>query len=129
MQATPSTKERHMTAAVTNEKVREWDQSTAPYTIMILRRTDAFAAAADRDETVWAHARRMISLHYDGIMPIVCPCRDDRDDSDISGVGIFAADPDRTARIMDEDPAVQAGLYAYEVHPCRSVPGSALRPR
>jgi hypothetical protein len=40
-----------MTAAVTNEKVREWDQSTAPYTIMILRRTDAFAAAADRDET------------------------------------------------------------------------------
>jgi hypothetical protein len=114
--------------AVTDEKIRAWFQSAAPYTILILRRTDAFAAAADRDTTVWEHARRMISLHADGIMPIVCPCRDDRDDTDVSGVAIFAADPGRTARIMDEDPAVQAGLYTYEVHPCRSAPGSGLPP-
>lgn len=117
-----------MTVAVTDEKIREWIQSAAPYTIMILRRTDAFSEAADRDKTVWEHARRMISLQARGIMPIVCPCRDDRDDTDLSGIGIFAADPDRTARIMDEDPAVQAGLYTFEVHPCRSVPGSALPP-
>ena len=116
--------------AITDEQIREWGRSAAPYTILILRRTDAFAfaAAADRDKTVWEHARRMIWLYAGGVMPVVCPCRDDRVDTDLSGVGIFAADPDRTARIMDEDPAVQAGLYTYEVHPCRSVPGSALPP-
>jgi hypothetical protein len=113
---------------VTDERIREWIRSAVPYTILILRRTDAFTAAADRDKIVWEHARRMIGLHAGGVMPIVCPCRDDRADTDISGVGIFAADPDRTARIMDEDPAVQAGLYTYEVHPCRSVPGSILPP-
>jgi len=68
----------------------------------------------------------MISLHADGILPIVCPASAD---NELAGVGIFAADPGRAARIMDEDPAVQAGLFSYEVHPCRSQPGSVLPPR
>jgi hypothetical protein len=27
---------------------------------------------------------------------------------------------------MDEDPAVKAGVFVYEVHPCRSFPGDSL---
>ena len=27
---------------------------------------------------------------------------------------------------MDEDPAVQAGIFEYELYPCRSFPGDCL---
>ena len=27
---------------------------------------------------------------------------------------------------MDGDPGVQAGVFVYELHPCRSFPGDAL---
>ena len=37
-------------------------------------------------------------------------------------------DMDEVRRIMDGDPGVQAGVFTYELHPCRSFPGSALPP-
>ena len=112
-------------AIITDAQINDWLESAASYTIMILSTTARYTAAPDRREIEWEHARRTISLHADGITPIVCPARSD---GDLAGVGIFAADPDRTARIMDGDPMVQAGLYSYEVHPCRSKPGSVLPP-
>ena len=48
------------------------------------------------------------------------------DESDVAGVGIFNPGPEETKRIMDGDPGVVAGLFNYEVHPCRGVPGSTL---
>ena len=33
---------------------------------------------------------------------------------------------EETKEIMDGDPGVQAGLFVYEVHPCRGFPGDAL---
>ena len=53
-------------------------------------------------------ARRNFQLRADGILRIVCPVNDD----------IFEATP---------DPGVQAGIFTYEVHPCRGFPGDALR--
>jgi hypothetical protein len=51
----------------------------------------------------------------------VCPVAGD---SDIAGIGIFTPDMDKVSRIMDDDP----GVFTYELHPCRSFPGSALSP-
>lgn len=113
-------------ATVTDAQIHDWWESAAPYTIMILSTTARYLAAPDtpdRRGIIREHERRMIALHADGILPIVCPARDR---GDLAGVGIFAADPDRTARIMDEDPGVLAGLFSYQVHPCSSRPGSAL---
>lgn len=45
------------------------------------------------------------------------------------GIGIFAADLDEARQIMDDDPGVRAGVFSYELHPCRSLPGSTLPPR
>jgi hypothetical protein len=55
-------------------------------------------------------------------MPIVCPT----DETELAGIGIFDAEPAEVSRIMDEDPGVKAGIFTYEVHPCRGFPGSAL---
>jgi len=34
--------------------------------------------------------------------------------------------PEEVVRIMDEDPAVKAGIFTYEVHPIRGFPGDSL---
>lgn len=57
------------------------------------------------------------------MLAVVCPVPDD---SDLAGVGIFDATPEQAARIMDGDPAVQAGVLSYEVHPVLGFPGDGL---
>ena len=58
-----------------------------------------------------------------GALPIVCPVMDA---SDLSGVGIFNTNADELKVIMDDDPGVKSGIFIYEIHPCRSFPGSSL---
>ena len=29
-------------------------------------------------------------------------------------------------KLMDDDPGVKAGIFTYEVHPCRGFPGDSL---
>jgi len=53
----------------------------------------------------------------------VCPIADG---SNVAGVGIFNANIEEVKKLMDEDPAVQAGVLIYEVHACRSFPGDSL---
>jgi hypothetical protein len=48
------------------------------------------------------------------------------DESEVCGIGIFAAPPDRVAEIIADDPGVLAGVFVYDVHPCRGFPGDAL---
>jgi len=55
----------------------------------------------DADKIVWEHGRRNFELRRDGILSIVCPVRDE---SDVSGIGIFSTSPEETRRIMDRDP-------------------------
>ncbi len=49
-----------------------------------------------------------------------------RDESDVSGVGIFTATPEEVKKLYDEDPGVKAGVFTYEIHACRSFPGDSL---
>jgi hypothetical protein len=48
------------------------------------------------------------------------------DESDVCGIGVFAATVDETAAIMADDPGVAAGVFTYQVHECRGFPGDAL---
>jgi len=75
------------------------------------------------ETVIWEHARRNFTLRDEGVLSIVCPIADG---SDVSGIGIFNTGIDRVREIMDGDPAVQAGIFVYEVHPCRSFPGDRL---
>ena len=72
---------------------------------------------------LWEHGRRNFSLRADGILPIACRVADD---SSWAGIGIFAAPPEEVARLMEEDPAVQAEVLVYEIHPVTGFPGDAL---
>jgi hypothetical protein len=68
------------------------------------------------EKILWEHGRRNFSLKTDGIMPVVCQVIDG---SYLSGVGIFYAGAEEVKKIMDEDPGVKAGVFSYEIHPCR----------
>lgn len=72
---------------------------------------------------VWEHARRNFQMRADGLLSIVCPVMDG---SEVSGIGIFNAGVEETRALMEEDPGVQAGVFVYEIHPCRSFPGDSL---
>lgn len=56
-------------------------------------------------------------------LPIACPINDG---TEIKGIGIFTTSAEETRRIMDEDSGVKAGIFTYEVHPCRSFPEAML---
>ena len=95
-----------------------------PYTIVILHRTPK-RDEPGADKTVWEHGRRNFELRRDGNLCIVCPVSDN---GEVSGLGIFSTDPAETKRIMDDDPAVRAGIFTYEIHAARSFPGDSLAP-
>jgi len=77
-----------------------------------------------RTEVVLTHSH--LDRHgerWQGMLQVVLPADDD---SDLAGIGIFAASPEDTRTIMDDDPGVRAGLFTYRMHPVRGFPGAAL---
>ena len=72
-----------------------------------------------------------MQLHFDGILPLVCPTADD---SQFSGLAVFAGSLQEANAIMGADPAVEAAcsravstplksataMLTYEIHPVRS---------
>lgn len=107
---------------ITDEFMREQLRKTRNYSVVILKKaSDRIPAGAEK--IVWEHGRRNFQLRADGLLSIVCPVSDG---SDVSGIGIFNAGVDEVRKIMDEDPGVKAGMFVYDIHPCRSFPGDAL---
>jgi len=107
---------------ITDSYMKEMLPKAKAYTLVILRST-AKRKESGVEKFVWEHARRNFSLRADGLLPIVCPVADG---SECSGIGIFTASAEETKKIMDADPGVEAGIFVYEIHPCRGFPGSSL---
>src|SRR6266516_7587448 len=108
--------------AITDEFMRQMRSTTRQYCIVILK-TGTKMNEEGVETIIWEHGRRNFALRADGVLSIVCPISDG---SNVAGVGIFNADVEKVTKIMDEDPAVQAGVLIYEIHACRSFPGSCL---
>jgi hypothetical protein len=108
--------------AITDDFMQEMIGKTREYCIVILK-AGPERNRPDTRPLIWEHARRNFALREEGILAIVCPVNDG---SDVSGIGIFTAPADKVREIMDGDPAVQAGIFTYEIHPARSFPGDCL---
>jgi hypothetical protein len=109
-------------AVISDEFMRDMLSRTRAYSAVLLRRTSK-RDAPDADRIVWEHGRRNFALRAEGSLSIVCPVTTA---GDLSGIGIFNRSVEEVHCIMDEDPAVQAGIFTYEVFPVRSFPGDAL---
>ena len=117
----PQNKEKQLTT-ITDEYMHQMLAKTKNYTIVILKPTDK-RKEPGADSIIWEHGRRNFALRADSLLSIICPITDN---SEVSGLEIFNADVERTMNIMAGDPAVKAGIFQYEIHPCRSFPGDAL---
>ncbi|WP_308466715.1 hypothetical protein [Rathayibacter soli] len=109
-------------APISDEKFQALRASVKPYTAVILK-TGPNRHMDGAETIIYSHGMRNVSLHLDGRLPVVCPATDN---TEFRGLGIFNATVEETAIIMDGDPAIQAGVLTYEVHPVRSFPGSSL---
>jgi hypothetical protein len=107
---------------ITDEFMMQLLPTTKTYTAIILKAGPGINKDNVKQIT-WEHGRRNFALRADGLLSIVCPVMDG---SEVKGIGIFNADEAATKKIMDEDPGVVAGVFVYEVHPCRSFPGDSL---
>jgi hypothetical protein len=111
-------------AVITDEFMREMRAKARLYSLVILKQAARYTEP-EAGAVIWEHGRRNHSLRADGVLAIVCPVADD---TEWAGIGIFDRTPEETARIMDEDPAVQAGVLRYEIHPVSGFPGDSLPP-
>ncbi len=107
---------------ITDEFMRQMMTVTREYSVVLLKSTPA-RSAPGADALVWEHGRRNFQLRAAGLLSIVGPVTDG---GEIAGIGIFNASVEETRALMDGDPGVRAGIFTYEVHPCRSFPGDAL---
>lgn len=107
---------------ITDEFMRDMLTKAREYCVVILK-SGPKRDQPDLKKIVWEHGRRNFQLRAEGKLAVVCPVNDG---SEVNGVGIFTTDPEETKRVMDGDPGVKAGVFVYEVHPCRSFPGDAL---
>ena len=107
---------------VTDDDMRTRLAAAKAYTAVVLRTTPTFARPA-HDAVIWEHGRRNMALVEAGLMAVVLPVTDD---SGVAGFGVFATDADATRAIMADDPGVRAGIFDYEIHPVRGLPGATL---
>jgi hypothetical protein len=107
---------------ITDEYMQQMLTTTKEYCLILLK-PGPKVDHPDINKIIWEHGRRNFSLRADGLLSIVCPVTAE---TGVAGLGIFNASAEETKKIMDGDPAVQAGVFVYEVHPCRSFPGDRL---
>jgi uncharacterized protein YciI len=77
----------------------------------------------DADKIIWEHGRRNFVLRNEGRLCIVGPMTDR---GDLADLYIYSTDAEETRKIMNEDPAVKAGVFTYDIHTMRSFPGDSL---
>jgi hypothetical protein len=107
---------------ITDEYMRERLSKAKTYTLVVLKKTER-RNDPDADAIVREHGKRNMALNAEGLLPIVCPVGGE---TELAGIGIFTGSFDEVKKIMDDDPGVKAGIFTYEVHPCRGFPGSTL---
>ena len=107
---------------ITDEYMGQMSRTARVYSLVLLK-AGPQRHAPGVEPIIREHGRRNHALRAEGVMPIVCPISDG---SDLSGIAIFNTGVDETARIMDDDPAVRAGVFVYEIHACHGFPGDSL---
>ncbi|MGC4034313.1 MAG: hypothetical protein QM764_00025 [Chitinophagaceae bacterium] len=109
-------------ATITDDFMKQMLPTTKTYSVVILKNGPQ-RNQPGVEKIIWEHGRNNFSMRADGLLSIVCPVIDN---SEVCGIGIFNTTIEETTKLMDEDPGVKAGVFIYEIHPCRSFPGDSL---
>jgi hypothetical protein len=112
----------HPMTIITDEFMRQMQEKTKEYCVCIVRTTPK-RGQTGANRFVTEHNRRNFALRAQGPLAILFQISDG---SGVSDVSIFNASVDEVKKIMDADPAVKEGIFTYELHAGRSLPGDTL---
>ncbi len=108
---------------ITNEYMRSMLATIKAYN-MVLLKPGPNMAREDAKEIIWEHARRNFALRADGKLSIVAPVTIQ---ADVLGLYVFNIPEEEINAIMKEDPAVESGIFTFDIYPCKSFPGDSLK--
>jgi hypothetical protein len=78
---------------------------------------------AEQAKNVWEHVRRNMRLQAEGKKALVGPIEGG---GDIVGLTVFLVGEAEARQLMEEDPAVQAGIFVYDLVTWHEFPGDGL---
>ena len=110
-----------MEITVTDDQIQQLASTAKPFSIAMLWWAPDRHQDGARDIEL-KHQRRMISMHHDGLIAVLCPGTDDI----LAGVAVMAVGPDEATEIMAADPCVQAGMMRCDVHSGMGFPGDSI---
>ena len=110
-----------MSVNITDDQIQELLGTAKPFSVALLswapQRHQDGAEAIELE-----HQRRMVSLHADGTIAVLCPVLSDT----LAGVAVMTLAADGARAVMAEDPCVRAGMMTVEVQPCLGFPGDTV---
>ena len=110
-----------MSVDVTNDQIQGLLATAKPLSVALLSwAPQRHQDGADAIEL--EHQRRMVSLHADGTIAVLCPVLSDT----LAGVAVMTLTADEARAVMAGDPCVRAGMMTCEVQPCLGFPGDAV---
>ena len=107
---------------ISDEYMKSMLSTAKPYTIALLK-PGRKPNHPDAQKIIWEHGRRNFALRSSGILSIVCPVTEE---GSVNGLYIFNTGKEDVKEILDGDPAVEAGIFVYEIYPCLGFPGDKL---
>jgi hypothetical protein len=107
---------------VTDEFMHEMQAKAKAYTLVLISQGPRWDVP-DRAAIIWEHGRRNHVLRLDKALAIVGPIPDE---TPLVGLYIFDRTPTEAEQIMRGDPAVEAGVFVFDVHPLVAFPGDSL---
>jgi uncharacterized protein YciI len=93
------------------------------YTVVFLFAGPRYDDHPDGDALVMAHVTRNFEMKADGVLAVVGPMRSE---GDVRGLYIFNCDPVEATRLIEDDPAVAAGIFTFGVQTLMAFPGDTL---
>ena len=109
-------------AVITDEYFKERHKNLKDYTIVLIKPTSK-RDEVGVDAVISEHARKNMELQAGGALSIVCPVFGN---PELAGLYIFNVAVDEAREIMDDDPAVKAGIFRCEIYPCKGFAGDSL---
>ena len=110
-----------MTTMATDEQIQQLAATAKPFSVALLSWADG-RHQDDADAIELEHQRRMIGMHLDGTIAVLCPVPS----GPLAGVAVMTKPAEEATEIMAADPCVQAGMMTVEVHACVGFPGDTI---
>ena len=111
----------------TDADMKERLQHGRGYVTVLLKRGPAYeppnARSPEKAAIVWEHVRRNMQLQSEGKKALVGPVVGS---ADIVGLAVFNVAEPEVRALMDDDPAVKAAIFSYEIVTWFEFPGDAL---